>query len=84
MNDIMIKNVNDNNNDFEEIQVTLKLKKNIAHVGRLIAKHYDDNEDFDQFVSEEVSKMILALSTIPEFPDELKQQIQKLLKGEKI
>jgi hypothetical protein len=51
MNDKMINNVNDNNNNnnnnnFEEIQVNLKLNKNIAQVGRLIAKYYD-NEDFD-------------------------------------
>ena len=77
-------NINNDKDDksYEEISVTLKLKKNIAQVGRLIAKRYDDNEDFDQFVSEEVSKMILALSTMPEFPDELKQQIQKLLEEE--
>ena len=40
-----------------KIQVTLKLKKNIAQIGRLIAKH--DDEDFDKFISEEVSKIIL-------------------------
>jgi len=78
MNDKMINNVNDNNNNFEEIQVNLKLNKNIAQVGRLIAKYYD-NEDFDKFISEEVSKIIMALSTMPEFPDELKQHIQKKL-----
>jgi hypothetical protein len=91
MNDKMINNVNDNNNNnnFEEIQVNLKLNKNIAQVGRLIAKHND--EDFDKFISEEVSKIIFALAessstilTPPPISDELKQHIQKLLlKGEK-
>ena len=68
--------------EMEQIPITLRLNKNVAQVGRLIAKHYDDNEDFDKFISGEVSKIIYALSTIPEFPDELKQQIQKLLEEE--
>ena len=89
MNDKMINNVNDNNNNnFEEIQVNLKLNKNIAQVGRLIAKYYD--EDFDKFISEEVSKIIYTLAessstmlTPPLISDELKQNIHKLLEGEK-
>ena len=81
MNDKMINNVNDNNNNVEEIQVNLKLNKNIAQVGRLIAKYYD-NEDFDKFISDEVSKIIFSISessstilTPPPISDELKQQI---------
>ena len=53
--------------EMEQIPITLRLNKNVAQGGRLIAKHYDDNEDFDQFVSEEVSKIILSLSTMPKF-----------------
>jgi hypothetical protein len=80
----------DKNDDIEKIDVTLRLKKNVAQVGRLIAKHND--EDFDKFISEEVSKIIYTLSessstilTPPPISDELKQHIQKLLlkEGEK-
>jgi hypothetical protein len=80
---------NNNNDDPELIPITLRLNKNVAQVGRLIAKHYD--EDFDKFVSEEVSKIIYMLSessssilTLPSMSDELKQHIHKLLlEGEK-
>ena len=47
--------------DFEEIQVTLRLKKNIAFVGRLISYQY--NKSFDEFVSEEIIQAILSIST---------------------
>jgi hypothetical protein len=43
---------------FEEIKVTLTLKRNIAFVGRLIS--YQQNKTFDEFVSEEVRQAILA------------------------
>jgi hypothetical protein len=73
----------DNNNDdaIELIPITLRLKKNFAQVLRLLAKHFDD-EDIDKFTSEEVSKIILALSdhsAVPSMSDELNQHIQKLL-----
>jgi hypothetical protein len=78
----------DKNDDIQKIDVNLRLKKNVAQVGRLIAKHND--EDFDKFISEEVSKIIYTLSessstilTPPPISDELKQQIHKLLEGEK-
>jgi hypothetical protein len=45
--------------DFEEIQVTLRLKKNIAFVGRLISYQY--NKSFDEFVSEEIIQAILSI-----------------------
>ena len=51
-----------NNNDhtlYEEIQVTLRLKKNIAFVGRIIS--YQQNKSFDNFVSEEIRQAILAI-----------------------
>ena len=44
--------------DYEKIQVTLTLKKNIAFVSRLIS--YQQNKTFDEFVSEEIGKAILA------------------------
>jgi hypothetical protein len=44
---------------YEEIQVTLRLKKSIAFVGRLIA--YQQNKTFDDFVSEEFRQVILAI-----------------------
>ena len=45
--------------DFEEIQVTLRLKKNIAFVGRLISYQY--SKSFDEFVSEEIIQAILSI-----------------------
>ena len=72
----------------ELIPITLRLKKNFAQVGRLIAKHND--KDFDKFISEEVSKIIFSISessstilTPPPISDELKQQIHKLWKKKK-
>ena len=44
---------------YEEIQVTLRLKKSIAFVGHLIA--YQQNKTFDDFVSEEFRQVILAI-----------------------
>ena len=43
--------------DYEKIQVTLTLKKNIAFVGRLIS--YQQKKSFDEFVSEEIRQAIL-------------------------
>ena len=79
-----------NDDDYEDISVTLRLKKNFAYVLRLLAKHYE-NGDIDKFTSDEVSKIICALaessssSTIlgPSISDELEQHIQSLLKDEK-
>ena len=78
----------DDDNDVENIRVTLRLKKNFAYVLRLVAKFYD-NGGIDNFTSEEVSKIICALaesssSTIlgPSISDELEQHIQSLLKDE--
>ena len=50
---------NDHHTLYEEIQVTLRLKKNIAFVGRLIS--YQQNKTFDNFVSEEIRQAILAI-----------------------
>jgi hypothetical protein len=75
-----------NKNDhtlYEEIQVTLKLKKSIAFVGRLIS--YQQNKSFDEFVSEEIRQTILAIN-----PDHLndnqplKEYAKYLLEGEEI
>jgi hypothetical protein len=75
-----------NKNDhtlYEEIQVTLKLKKSIAFVGRLIS--YQKKKSFDEFVSEEIRQAILAIG-----PDHLntnqplKEYAQHLLEGEVI
>ena len=54
-------NINNNDNSnyfFEEIHITLTLKRNIAFVGCLIS--YQQNKTFDEFVSEEVRQAILA------------------------
>lgn len=71
-----------NDDDFEEIQVTLKLKKNIAEVGRLIAK-YRYKESFDDFASEEVRQAILA--TGPDgYPKQIREYANKFLEGEEM
>ena len=69
--------------EFEEIQVTLTLKRNIAFVGRLIS--YQQNKTFDEFVSEEIRQAILSIG-----PDQLnsnqplKEYAQHLLEGEEV
>jgi small nuclear ribonucleoprotein (snRNP)-like protein len=68
--------------DYEEIQVTLKLKRNIALVGRLIAYH-QNMKTFDDFVSEEIRQTILAIG--PDLLNEnhsLKEYSKRLLEGE--
>ena len=66
---------------YEEIQVTLRLKKSIAFVGRLIT--YQQNKSFDEFVSEEIRQAILSIG-----PDNLnanqplKEYAKNLLEGE--
>ena len=44
---------------YEEIQVTLRLKKSISFVGLLIA--YQQNKSCDNFISEEIRQAILAI-----------------------
>lgn len=78
----------DDDEEKELIPVTLKLNKNFTQVGKLVAKHYE--EDFDTFVSEEIKRVILSIAespitvlTPPPISDELKQHIQKLLMKER-
>ena len=66
-----------------EIPITLRLDKNYAQVGRLLAEHF--GEDFDTFINNEIKKIIFSLSeasstilTPPPISDELKQGIQKI------
>ena len=80
----MIVKLNNNNHTlYEEIQVTLRLKKSIAFVGRLIS--YQEKKSFDEFVSEEIRQGILAIG-----PDHLnsnqplKEYAQHLLEGEEV
>lgn len=69
--------------DFEQIQVTLTLKRNIAFVGRLIS--YQQNKTFDEFVSEEIRQAILATGpdhlnsnqSLKEYAKQLLQQEQE-------
>jgi hypothetical protein len=59
----VIANLNNKNNHtlYEEIQVTLRLKKRIAFVGRLIS--YQEKKSFDEFVSEGIRQAILAIGS---------------------
>jgi hypothetical protein len=75
-----------NKNDhtlYEEIKVTLRLKKNIAFVGRLIS--YQENKTFDDFVSDEIRQSILAIG--PDLLNDnqpLKEYAKNLLEGEEV
>ena len=81
--------------EYVEIPVVLKLKKNIAQVGKLIAEyHYKGS--FDAFVSEEVRQAIIATLGPPPTPPgpreedypslsaNTREYINKLLQGEEI
>ena len=75
---------NNNNNNILEIPVTLRLKKNIAEIARILAICYDgpSKEDFDNFISGEVTQIVVSLAEInpqEDFPDSLKQYVQNLL-----
>lgn len=76
---------NNEENEYEEIQITLKLKKNIAEIGKLIAK-YHYNDSFDKFVSEEVRQAILAIGPDYFLPSakQDKEYADKLLENEEI
>ena len=80
--------MNNNNNSnsnyfFEEIKVTLTLKKNIAFVRRLIS--YQQNKSFNDFVSEEVRQAILSIGPNHLNSNQsLKEYAQYLLEGEEV
>jgi hypothetical protein len=67
--------------EYDEITVTLKLKKNIMIVGRLIAE-YRHNGSFDKFASEEIRQTILAIA--PDYPIQIKDYANKLVENEEI
>ena len=88
-------NINNNDKDdddksYEEISVGLRLKKNIVQILRIFANTYGKGESteekrIDNFLSEEVTKIIEALASDSSgpaqepFPDSLKQHVQNLL-----
>ena len=54
-----------------EIPVTLKLKKNVAEIARILAICYDgpSKEGFDNFISGEVTQIVVSLAeNLPEPP----------------
>jgi hypothetical protein len=77
--------INNNDNDLKEEYdktiVTLKLKKNIMIVGRLIAE-YKYNGSFDKFASEEIRQAILAIA--PDYPIQIKDYANKLVENEEM
>jgi hypothetical protein len=89
-------NKNKNNEEEEKIYVLLKLNKNIAQLLRIFANTYADDVEgggsteeknrIDNFLSEEVTKIIETLASDPSgpaqelFPDSLKQHVKNLLK----
>ena len=85
-------NKNKNNNKEEKVYVLLKLNKNIAQLLRIFANTHADkgigsteNKRIDNFLTEEVTKIIQALASDSSgpaqepFPDSLKQHVQNLL-----
>jgi hypothetical protein len=75
-------------NNEEKIYVTLKLNKNISRLLRIFANIYaekgsTEEKRIDNFLSEEVTKIIQSLAadppTPPIYPYSLKQLIQDLL-----
>ena len=69
------------NEEYEEIFVTLRLKKNIAIVGKLIAE-YRYNGSFDKFASEEIRQAILSI--VPDYPEPIKEYANRLVEKEEI
>ena len=77
-----------NEEDFIEVPVTLKLRKNIAELAKILAICYSDyptlqSEMLDKFLSKEVTKIVQSLAAdppgLPEFPDSFRQYIKDLL-----
>ena len=84
-NEDYINNNNQENADYEEIPVVLKLDKNIAEVLRILAICYsnyntDKNELVNQFLSEEVTKIIHTLAAAPPEPPTFPQSLRDLLR----
>lgn len=73
--------VDDEKEEYQEIPVVLKLKKNIAIVGRLIAE-YRYKGSFDRFASEEVRQAILAIG--PDYPEPIKEYANKIVESEEM
>ena len=67
--------------DYEEIPVVLRLKKNIAVVGSLIAE-YKYNGSFDKFASEEIRQAILSIG--PDYPEPVKEYANRLVEKEEM
>ena len=82
---------NNNNNEETKIYVLLRLDKNVAHILRIFANTYGEGSTekkrIDNFLSEEVTKIIEALATDSSgptqepFPDSLKQHLKNLWKN---
>ena len=72
---------NDLKEEYEEIPVVLKLKKNIAIVGRLIAE-YKYSSSFDKFASEEIRQAILAIG--PDYPIQIREYANRLVEKEEM
>jgi hypothetical protein len=67
--------------EYQEIPVVLRLKKNIAIVGRLIAE-YKYSGSFDKFASEEIRQAILAIG--PDYPKPIKGYANRLVENEEM
>ena len=69
------------NEEYEEIPVIFKLKTNFAEVLRILAICYsnyntDKNEILNQFLSQEVTKIIQSLAADPPEPPTFPESLQ--------
>ena len=85
-----MSSVNNRREDLGELQVNLNLEKGIYEALKILAICYEDptKNYLDNFISEEVTKIIHALAENPpeppEFPESLKQHLKRLVKNESI
>jgi hypothetical protein len=75
-----ISNNNTNNyteeeKEYQEIQVTLRLKKNVAEVGKMMAK-FQYNDSFDAFASYEMD-LVIRGNADSDYPKEVQDYLKE-------
>jgi hypothetical protein len=83
--------VNNNQNDYVQLEVNLKLRKNIAEALRILSICYSkyptlQDELLSKFLSREVTKIVHVLSEAPpgsqEWPENFKAYLKSLVSKE--
>jgi hypothetical protein len=72
--------------EYVEIPIVLRLKKNIAELLRILSICYSEyptltGEIKNKFVSREISKIVIALVEAPPFPEELPENFKQMLRN---